>query len=227
MAKRPVTTADVLDGARVLGPGMSGLDLSERLCAEPAGRWPGRAVLGIAGVPDSISDGGGRSGDQFRRSVRPFAEANQIPMVKFGKGERKIEAMKPYLRSGEVGPVRGGGDRVGTGVPTSRDLHDPRGPHRWGAAFRLGPGRHAVTCYYFDDWYNQFGPVAPYHEARLADLIEHAEDLDRYRAGEVRRLARIPNDPSLTLGRPRALEVLLVGRAAPRISRSSPACSNR
>ena len=36
-------------------------------------------------------------GDRFRRSVASFAEANDIPWVKFGKDEAKLEVVQPYL----------------------------------------------------------------------------------------------------------------------------------
>jgi hypothetical protein len=43
-----------------------------------------------------------RIGDGFRRAVRSFADSNQIPMIKFGKGDRKIEKMKPFLARQEA-----------------------------------------------------------------------------------------------------------------------------
>ena len=36
-------------------------------------------------------------GTAFRRAVASFAEANQIPVVRFAKNDRKIEVMRPYL----------------------------------------------------------------------------------------------------------------------------------
>jgi hypothetical protein len=38
-----------------------------------------------------------RIGDGFRRAVRSFADTNQIPMIKFAKGDRKVERMRRYL----------------------------------------------------------------------------------------------------------------------------------
>jgi hypothetical protein len=35
-------------------------------------------------------------GDRFRRAVAAFAKAHQIPVVRFGKEERKIDVMRPY-----------------------------------------------------------------------------------------------------------------------------------
>ena len=37
-------------------------------------------------------------GTRFRRGVKTFAEAQQIPVVKFAKHERKQEVMRPYLQ---------------------------------------------------------------------------------------------------------------------------------
>ena len=39
----------------------------------------------------------GQIGTRFRRAVARFAENNDIPMVKFGKGTRKIDVMRPLL----------------------------------------------------------------------------------------------------------------------------------
>jgi hypothetical protein len=36
-------------------------------------------------------------GDRFRRAVASFAEANEIPWVRFGKDQAKLEAMGPHL----------------------------------------------------------------------------------------------------------------------------------
>ena len=36
-------------------------------------------------------------GDRFRRAVVSFSDANDIPWVKFGKDEAKLEAMQPHL----------------------------------------------------------------------------------------------------------------------------------
>ena len=48
-------------------------------------------------------------GTRFRRAVRTFAEANQIPLIKFAKGDRKIDVMRPYMdaqaRTGESAVV--------------------------------------------------------------------------------------------------------------------------
>jgi hypothetical protein len=38
-----------------------------------------------------------RMGNAFRRQVYSFAEANDIPVVHFKKGDRRIDLMRPYL----------------------------------------------------------------------------------------------------------------------------------
>src|SRR3954447_26729832 len=37
-------------------------------------------------------------GTSFRRAVNTFAATQQVPIVKFGKLDRKAEVMQPYLR---------------------------------------------------------------------------------------------------------------------------------
>ena len=142
MAKRAVTTADILDGHVSLD-----LECLDRIYLNgyvPNLQVGGQVVqfLALRGFPIPSPAVVGRIGDQFRRSVRSFADANQIPMVKFGKGDRKIEKMKPHLaRQEQDGPVRGGGDRVGAGVPAGRDLHHDRGPSTVGRRTSAGTGR--------------------------------------------------------------------------------------
>ncbi|HEY6810419.1 MAG TPA: hypothetical protein VIZ70_04770 [Propionibacteriaceae bacterium] len=97
MAKRPVTTAEVLDGHVSLD-----LECLDRIYLSgyvPNLQVGGQVVqfLALRGFPIPSPVVVGRIGDQFRRSVRSFADTNQIPMIKFAKGERKIEAMMPYL----------------------------------------------------------------------------------------------------------------------------------
>src|SRR6202167_6645180 len=36
-------------------------------------------------------------GTRFRRSVESYASSNGIPWVKFGKADRKIDVLQPYL----------------------------------------------------------------------------------------------------------------------------------
>ena len=57
-------------------------------------------------------------GHEFRTRWSPMRRGNEIPWVRFGKGERKIDVMQPYLhRQAGDRAVRGGRDRGGAGVP--------------------------------------------------------------------------------------------------------------
>ena len=44
-------------------------------------------------------------GTKFRRSVRSFAEANDIPIIKFAKDDCKVEVMRRYLHKLSVATV--------------------------------------------------------------------------------------------------------------------------
>ncbi|MGH3307626.1 MAG: hypothetical protein ACRDOX_08025 [Nocardioides sp.] len=102
----------------------------------------------------------GRIGDSFRRSVRSFADLNQIPLIKFVKGDRKIEMMKPYLaRQAKIG---GSGvaaigwaqefQRVATCTVT--EAGNGGAPH-----FGWDRSERRVTCYYFYVFDDEFGPA--------------------------------------------------------------------
>ena len=121
MASRVVRTADILDGHVSLD-----LECLDRIYLNgyvPNLQVGGQVVqfLALRGFPIPSPVVVGRIGDQFRRSVRSFADANQIPMIKFGKGDRKIEKMTPHLARQErpAGPGwrRSGGRRSSSGSP--------------------------------------------------------------------------------------------------------------
>jgi hypothetical protein len=103
----------------------------------------------------------GPIGERFRQAVRRFAEANQVPVVRFAKHERKAEVMRPYLEAaaaaGRPGVVAIGVaqeyQRVFTGYDRGRADGQP-GPPRY--AFEKAERR--VSCYYFYVWDDDFGP---------------------------------------------------------------------
>src|SRR5690349_10525085 len=138
MAQRPVTTADILCGHVELD-----LECLDRIYLNGYVRnlqVGGQVVqfLAARGFPIPSPAVVGRIGDRFRASVWSFADANQIPFITFRKGDRKLDVMKPYLaRQERKGPIRGGRDRLGAGVPTGRDLHHHTGEVEWRAALRL------------------------------------------------------------------------------------------
>ena len=95
MAKRPVTTVDVLDGHVSLD-----LECLDRIYLNgyvPNLQVGGQVVqfLAVRGFPIPSPAVVGRIGDQFRRSVRSFADSNQIPMVVFRKGDSGVTALDP------------------------------------------------------------------------------------------------------------------------------------
>jgi len=43
----------------------------------------------------------GKIGEGFRQAMGRYAEANGIPWIRFGKGDRKIDVIRPYLQAAE------------------------------------------------------------------------------------------------------------------------------
>ena len=88
-------------------------------------------------------------GDRFRRAVASFADANDIPWVKFGKDETKLEVMQPHLaRQASTG--RSGVAAIGVAqefqrVWTASEGKTSTGTPRW--SFCKADRR--VTCYCF------------------------------------------------------------------------------
>ena len=150
MTKRPVTTADILDGH--VGLDLECLDRVYLNGYVPNLQCGGQVVRFLAhrGFPIPSPVVVARIGDRFRRAVRSFADSNHIRVIKFAKGDRKIEKMKPYLarqaRTGRSGVAAIGWaqefQRVAT--CTTTEARNGGAPHfGWDKADRR------VTCYYF------------------------------------------------------------------------------
>jgi hypothetical protein len=100
-------------------------------------------------------------GDRFRAGVARFAKTNQIPLVRFGKDQRKAEVMRPLLEAaaaaGRPGVVAVGVaqefQRVFSGYDRGRTDGQP-GPPRYG----FEKAERRVSCYYFYVWDAEFGP---------------------------------------------------------------------
>jgi hypothetical protein len=98
-------------------------------------------------------------GTTFRKSVARFAQDNHIPVVRFGKTDREIDIMRPYLRAqsrtGRSGVTAIGVAQefapvfTGTERPTSNNIP-------W---FAFTKRNRRVTCYYFYLWDADFGPA--------------------------------------------------------------------
>ena len=127
-------------------------------------------------------------------------------MIKFGKGDRKIEKMRPYLARQErpAGPGwrRSGGRRSSSG---SRPAPSPRPGNGGAPHFGWDRAERRVTCYYFYVWDEEFGPAFvkigsyfPYpikvwlngHEWAKRQATQGRDRLDR--AGQRVRLLRRP-----------------------------------
>ena len=97
-------------------------------------------------------------GTAFRRAVASFAEANHIPVVRFGKNDRKIDVMRPYLaRQATTG--RAGVAAIGVAqefAPVFTATKKQRGKTVW---FSFAVSQRRVTCYYFYVWDDGFGPA--------------------------------------------------------------------
>jgi hypothetical protein len=101
-------------------------------------------------------------GTAFRRRVRVFAEAHQIPVVRFGKDDRKQEVMRPYLvRQAATG--RSGVAAVGVAqeyqnvfAAHQREDRGDTGRQVW---FSFTKADRRVVCFYFYLWDLDFGPA--------------------------------------------------------------------
>ena len=98
-------------------------------------------------------------GTAFRRAVDRFAGDNKIPVVRFSKGDRKIDAMRGCLAAQAA---TGGSGVAAIGVAqefqnvfvSARRMGDNGVP--W---FSFTKADRRVTCYYFYVWDADFGPA--------------------------------------------------------------------
>ena len=98
-------------------------------------------------------------GTRFRQAVARFAESNDIPMVKFKKGIRKVDVMRPLLaraaRSGRPQVAAVGWAQEFQHVWEARKrVTDPARPPQ----FSFAMAERRVTCYYFYIWDERRGP---------------------------------------------------------------------
>jgi len=158
VVSRVVTVNDVLDGH--VGLDLECLDRVYLNGYVPNLQVGGQVVsfltahLGFPIPSPAIFD---QIGGRFRRAVAKFAKDNQVPVVRFGKGDRKIEVMGPHLEraaAGGVSKVAAIGvaqEYASVFTATARD-RDGGGP--W---FSFAKADRRVTCYYFYVWDDDFG----------------------------------------------------------------------
>ena len=98
-----------------------------------------------------------RIGTRFRRAVVSFADAGQIPIVKFGKDDRKQEVMAPHLarqaRTGVAGVAA-----IGVAQEYQNVFAGSRTGQGEAVWFTFYKADRRVTCYYFYLWDADFGP---------------------------------------------------------------------
>jgi hypothetical protein len=98
-------------------------------------------------------------GTAFRTGVDRFAADNHIPVVRFGKDDRKIEVMRPYLarqaRTGRCGVAAIGIAQEFQNVFTATKRMGDNGVP-WFSFFKAD---RRVTCVYFYLWDADFGPA--------------------------------------------------------------------
>ena len=98
-------------------------------------------------------------GQRFRRAVASFAEGNDIAWVRFAKGDRKADVMRPYLdRRAATG--RSGVAAIGVAQEFQRVWTAYQRETRTAAPqFTFAKADRRVTCYYFYLWDEDFGPA--------------------------------------------------------------------
>jgi hypothetical protein len=97
-------------------------------------------------------------GTAFRRSVASFAEAEHIPVIRFAKGDRKIDVMRRYVarqaKTGRSGVAAIGVAQEYQNVFASAQ-HQASNGIPW---FSFTKADRRVTCFYFYLWDTDFGP---------------------------------------------------------------------
>ena len=99
-------------------------------------------------------------GTRFRRSVSRFAEDNQIPVVRFGRGDRKIDVMRRHVAA-QARTGRSGVAAIGTAqeiqnvfLSTLRERSDGGAP-----SYSFTKANRPILVYYFYLWDTEFGPA--------------------------------------------------------------------
>ncbi|WP_427007060.1 hypothetical protein [Pseudarthrobacter sp. H2] len=98
-------------------------------------------------------------GTSFRRSVNSFSEINHVPLIRFGKEDRKIDVMRRYLaaqaKTGRSGVAAIGVAQEYQNVFASTQRQGTNGI----PCFGFHKADRRVTCFYFYLWDTDFGPA--------------------------------------------------------------------
>lgn len=156
--KRPVTLSDILRGHAVLD--IQCLDRVYLNGYVPVLQTGGQVVgfLHHRGFPIPSPVALARVGNAFRQAMARYAEASGIPWVRFGKGDRKIDVIRPYLeaaeRDGRPGVVAIGVAQEFQWVWAATRKESANGIP-WFSYYR---SERRVTCYYAYVWDDRMGP---------------------------------------------------------------------
>jgi len=155
-----VTVPELLDGHTVLDiECLDRIYLNGYVPLLQAGGQVVTFLRGHLGMPVASPAVFEKIGTRFGQAVARFAEMNDIPMVKFKKGTRKIDVMRPLLaraaRAGRPGVVAIGWAQEFQLVwdARKRDTGPSRSPQ-----FSFAKAGRRVTCYYFYVWDQRWGP---------------------------------------------------------------------
>ncbi len=100
----------------------------------------------------------GRIGNRFRADVNAFAAQHAIPLIAFGKDDRRIDVVRPLLAkaaaAGAPGVVAVGVAQEFQSVFTAAKRTGEAG----GVQFSFRKEDRRVTCFYFYIWDDDFGP---------------------------------------------------------------------
>ncbi len=155
-----VTVNDVLDGHTVLD--LSCLDRLYLSGFVQRLQTPGGVVYFLhqhRGMPIASPAVFDQIGSRFRDGMRRFAEDNHIPVVRFGRDDRKVEVMGPHLdraaRTGrsQVAAIGVAQEFAPVWTARKRDT-DPAKPPQ----FSFTKQQRRVTVFYVYLWDDDFGP---------------------------------------------------------------------
>ncbi|MGZ8803257.1 MAG: hypothetical protein ACXWZL_11785 [Mycobacterium sp.] len=99
-------------------------------------------------------------GSRFRRSVSGFAEDNHIPMVRFGKDDRKLDVMQRYVQA-QARTGRSGVAAIGTAQEIQNVFRATLRERSSGGApsYAFTKANRPILVYYFYLWDAEFGPA--------------------------------------------------------------------
>jgi hypothetical protein len=146
---RVITVNDVLDGHVVLD-----IECLDRIYLNAyvpilADQFPGGGVpLRAPGIPVPLPGADPADAGSFPPVGGVFADANDIPWVKFEKDEAKLEVMQPHLAR-QAGTGRSGVAAIGVAQEFQRVWTASEGKTSTGTRWSFYKADRRVTCYYF------------------------------------------------------------------------------